>query len=327
MTIRWGMIGTGSVAEHKSGPAFLRAPGGSLEAVASRRHDRALDYAARHGVPHVFASPGDLIASELVDAVYIATPPASHLPLALAAAKAGKPCCVEKPMTVYLRDAEELCRAFDEAGVPLFVSYYRRSLPRFAAIDEAIDNGAIGPIRSVTWTLGRVGATPVTGDNWRIDPSEAPGGLFEDLACHGLDLFDRLFGPITNVDVSQLRIPAETLVPDRVEARWRHGPAIEAHGIWDFAAEARTDTIVIIGEHGTIRFAMFDEASIEVYSRAGVATHDIPNPKPIQLPHVIALNRALGAGVPHPSTGHSALRTARVSEAILRGPCARIERG
>lgn len=327
MTIRWGMICTGSVAEHKSGPAFLRAPGGSLEAVASRRHDRALDYAARHGVPHVFASPGDLIASELVDAVYIATPPASHLPLALAAAKAGKPCCVEKPMTVYLRDAETLCRAFDKAGVPLFISYYRRSLPRFAAVAQAIDTDAIGTIRSVTWTLARVGTKPVAGDNWRLDPSEAPGGLFEDLACHGLDLFDSLFGPISHVGASQLRIPAESPVPDRVEARWHHAAAIEAHGIWDFAAEARADTIAITGEHGTVRFAMFDEAPIEVHNRAGVATHDVPNPKPIQLPHVIALNQALGAGLPHPSTGYSALRTARVTEAILRGPHARIERG
>jgi 1,5-anhydro-D-fructose reductase (1,5-anhydro-D-mannitol-forming) len=326
LTIRWGMIGVGSVAEHKSGPAFLHATGGSLQAVASRRHEAALNYAARHGVAHVFASPRDLIASDLVDAVYIATPPASHLPLALEVAKAGKPCCVEKPMAIYLRDAETLCRAFDDAGVPLFVSYYRRSLPRFAAVAQAIAGGAIGPVASVTWTLGRVGATPVAGDNWRLDPSEAPGGLFEDLACHGLDLFDSLFGPITHIDESQLRVPAGSPVPDRVEARWHHGAAIEGHGTWDFGADARADTIVVTGEHGAIRFAMFDETPVEIRSQSGTITHDIPNPKPIQLPHVIALNRALGAGVPHPSTGHSALRTARVSEAILRGPGVRVER-
>lgn len=322
--IRWGMIGVGSVAEHKSGPAFLRAAGGALVAVAARRQEAARDYAARHGVPHVFAAPGDLIASGLVDAVYIATPPASHLPLALAVAAAGKPCCIEKPMTVYLEDARELCRVFDAAGLPLFVSYYRRSLPRFAAVGRAIQAGAIGAVRAVEWTLCRVAATPGSAPNWRLDPAEAPGGLFEDLACHGLDLFDQLFGPIAAVEAARLRVPAGQAVPDRVEAYWRHGAAIRGQGIWDFRAEARADTVVVTGTEGTIRFAMFDEAPVELSNAAGTTRQEIAHPVPIQLPHVVALNRALAGGAPHPSTGHSAARTAWASEEILRGPHTRI---
>lgn len=322
--IRWGMIGVGSVAEHKSGPAFLTAPGGTLAAVAARRHAAALAFAARHRVPHAFAEAHDLIASDLVDAVYIATPPAAHLPLALAVAAAGKPCCIEKPMTVYLDDARELCRVFDAERLPLFVSYYRRSLPRFAAVAEAVAGGAIGTVRSVAWTLGRARGPSAAGYNWRLDPVEAPGGLFEDLACHGLDLFDGLFGAITRVDEAVLRVPAGQPVPNRVEARWRHGDGVAGHGVWDFAAPARADAVVVTGTLGEIRFAIFDEAPVEIRNQAGVTRQDIPNPTPIQLPHVAALNRALAGEALHPSTGHSAARTAWASEEILRGPHTRI---
>lgn len=65
--IRWGMIGVGSVAEHKSGPAFARAEGGRLAGVASRCVDAADDYAARHGVELVFDTPTALIESDDID--------------------------------------------------------------------------------------------------------------------------------------------------------------------------------------------------------------------------------------------------------------------
>lgn len=323
--IRWGMIGVGSVAEHKSGPAFSQAFGGSLVAVASRRKDTAMAYALRHGVPHVFTSPNDLIDSDLVDAVYIATPPASHFPLALEVARVGKPCCIEKPMTIYMSDALKLCDIFRAKDVPLFVSYYRRSLERFNAIRESICDGAIGEISCVRWTLSRVKSKSIDKSNWRVTLSEAPGGLFEDLACHGMDLFDYFFGPVTRIRRSQLSATAEDVVPDCVEAWWEHGTDLAGHGKWDFDATAREDKVTISGSNGTICFAMFDEEPITICSGTNKKTLFISNPTPIQLPHVTALNQALQGQVVHPSTGHSAARTAWVSEQILRGPSSVIQ--
>ena len=86
--LRWGMVGCGSVAEVKSGPAYQRTPGFTLQAVASRTPERARDYAARHGVPEVYEDPLELIHSPTVDAVYVATPPDSHEPYGLEVARA-----------------------------------------------------------------------------------------------------------------------------------------------------------------------------------------------------------------------------------------------
>ncbi len=118
--VRWGMIGCGDVAEKKSGPAFQKAEGSSLVAVASRSPERARAYAARHGVPRAFDDPFELIASRDVDAIYVATPPSSHLAYALAAARAGKAAYVEKPMALDTSECDAMVDAFLMDALPKY---------------------------------------------------------------------------------------------------------------------------------------------------------------------------------------------------------------
>jgi 1,5-anhydro-D-fructose reductase (1,5-anhydro-D-mannitol-forming) len=60
-TVRWGMIGCGSVTELKSGPAFYKAPGSALVAVMGRREDAVRDYASRHGIARYYTDAQALI--------------------------------------------------------------------------------------------------------------------------------------------------------------------------------------------------------------------------------------------------------------------------
>ena len=195
--IRWGMIGCGSVTERKSAPAYQQVEGFALHGVFNRTLAKAENYSARHGVPHVFASAEALIHSPEIDAVYIATPPDSHEAYALEVARAGKPCCIEKPMAPDHAACVRIRDAFAARGLPLFVAYYRRSLHRFRQVRAWLDEGAIGKLRHVHWTLTKP-ATPadLADDNWRVDAAVAPGGYFDDLASHGLDLFCWLLGEI-----------------------------------------------------------------------------------------------------------------------------------
>src|SRR5512139_930236 len=121
--VRWGIIGCGNVTEVKSGPGFRKAEGSSLVAVMRRDRSKAEDYAQRHGVPRVHDTADALIRDPGVDAVYIATPPSSHLALARRVAAAGKPCLVEKPMAMSHAECVSMNEAFRAAGVPLFVAY------------------------------------------------------------------------------------------------------------------------------------------------------------------------------------------------------------
>src|SRR3954468_255482 len=148
-TVRWGIIGCGDVTEVKSGPGFQKADGSALVAVMRRNGDKARDYARRHAVPRAYDRADALIADPEVDAVYIATPPSSHLELACRVAEAGKPCLVEKPMAASHADCVRMMDVFRQRGVPLWVAYYRRALPRFLTVRDLVRDGAVGRLTSV----------------------------------------------------------------------------------------------------------------------------------------------------------------------------------
>lgn len=314
--IRWGMIGCGDVTERKSGPAYRLATGSTLAGVAARRPEAAADYARRHGVPRVFDDIGAMIESADIDAVYVATPPDSHVHYALAVAAAGKPCCVEKPIAPNSIAAQRMVAAFDAARRPLFVAYYRRALPRFDQVRHWLSAEAIGAIRHVHWTLTRAAKPPEAG-GWRVAPETAPGGYFDDLACHGLDLFDDLLGPIAGASGVTRNQTGIGRVPDAVAASWRHDSGVTGTGIWNFASDGVRDAVTIIGDRGQIDFAIFDEADVTLRSTETTASVAIANPNPIQLHHVERMTAQLLGGPAYSATGHAAIRTARVMDAIL----------
>ena len=198
----WGIIGCGDVTEVKSGPALQQARGSSLVAVMRRDGARAQDYARRHGVPRWYDDADALIGDPGVEAVYVATPPSTHARYAIAAMRAGKPAYVEKPMALDATECEAMLEVSRETGMPLFVAYYRRALPRFAKVRELLAADAIGRPRQVRVCLTRT-PDPRLADPaappWRVRPDIAGGGLFVDLGSHTLDLLDHLFGPMLGV--------------------------------------------------------------------------------------------------------------------------------
>ena len=72
-TVRWGVIGTGGIA-NRMAPRINEADGALLAAVSSRRMESAKAFADKHGAPHAFDDWKAMIASDVIDAVYIATP-------------------------------------------------------------------------------------------------------------------------------------------------------------------------------------------------------------------------------------------------------------
>lgn len=316
--IRWGILGCGDVTERKSGPAFSRVPGSALVAVMRRDREKARSYAERHGVPRFYDDADALIADPEVDAVYVATPPSSHAELAIRVAAAGKPCYVEKPMATTVADAERMCAAF--ASVPLFVAYYRRALPRFLAVRDALDE--IGPVRVVRIALGR----PIRDDErdratlpWRVQPSIAGGGHFVDLACHTLDLLDFLLGPLGHVQGSVTNQAGLYDAEDTVVMSFSVGDALGT-GTFSFAAHERFDTVELIGARGKIEFATFEDLPVRVTTDAGTRSLVVPHPHHIQEPLIATIVEALHGRGTCPSTGETAIRTTRVMETVLNSP-------
>lgn len=316
----WGIIGCGDVTEVKSGPALQQATDSSLVAVMRRDAAKAADYARRHGVPRWYDDARALIEDPGVDIVYVATPPSTHAQYAIAALRAGKPVYVEKPMARTSDECEAMLAASRAAGLPLFVAYYRRALPRFLKVRELLLAGAIGEPRRVRTVLHRV-LDPAWASApelpWRVRPEVSGGGLFVDLGSHTLDLLDFLLGPLKAVDGQARSVSGAYPAEDQVRMRFACG-GVAGDGEWDFCSDARRDLVEIEGDAGRLRFASFDEQPVVLENAAGRRRFDIAHPPHIQRPLVETVLAQLRGQGACPSTGESALRTSRVIDAVLR---------
>ncbi len=309
--LKWGIIGCGNVTERKSGPAFNKVTGSRLVMVMRRDAALAESYAQRHHVPRWTTDADQLINDPEVNAVYIATPPDSHHAYALKVAAAGKVCCVEKPMALNPEQCAEMVAAFEAAGLPLFVAYYRRSLPRFAQVKRWLDEGAIGMVRHVHWAFTRA---PNETDrkqtpNWRTDPAIASGGYFEDLASHGLDLLMHLLGDICHAQGLATNQQGLYAAADAVTGVWQYVSGATGSGYWNFGAAAALDAVVIHGSQGQIEFAVFDEQPVRLHNASGTQSLTISHPENIQYFHIENMQKHMNGETSHPSTGQTAQRT------------------
>jgi len=318
--IRWGIIGCGDVTEVKSGPAYQKTEGFELKAIMRRNEAKLLDYARRHQVEKTYLDADALINDPDIDAVYIATPPDTHRLYALKVAAAGKPCCVEKPLSPSYEDSLVIYEAFAQRDIPLFTAYYRRTLPRFTQVESWLKDGEIGDVRHVNWLLSKApSALDLSGvHNWRTDAKVAPGGYFDDLASHGLDLFTFLLGDVTAVHGISLNQQGLYGAKDAFTACWLHTGGITGAGSWNFGSGRTEDRVEILGSKGSIQFSVFEEKAVVLVQGGERKELFIEHPKHVQMPHVESMKRQLLDGdYLHPSTGKTALHTSWIMDQIL----------
>lgn len=320
-TVRWGILGCGDVCEVKSGPGFQQAPGSELVAVMRRDGALAEDFARRHGVPKFYADADQLIADPDVSAVYIASPPGSHLELALLVAKAGKPAYVEKPMARNFAECQRMIAAFEQAKVPLFIAYYRRALPRFLKAKQLVDSGVLGRLQRVDVRFANAGQLGLDPRNqpWRVQAEQAGAGLFLDLASHTLDVLDFLLGPLTDVNGTASKQGSPVDVEDHVQLSFTTGAGARGTGEWSFVSRQAEDVISLEGSAGTLRLSTFGDSPVELQTPAGTERFTLPNPRTIHRPMIETIVDCLRGQGSCPSTGVTGARTSDVMDRALLG--------
>jgi predicted dehydrogenase len=313
--VHWGVIGAGDVCEVKSAPAMDKIPSSKLVAIMRRNTEKAKDYAMRHQVPKWYDSADELINDPDVNAIYIATPPDTHHYFTLRAAEAGKPVYVEKPMARTWEECRDMIRACKKVGVPLYVAYYRRTLPNFLKIKSLIEAGEIGDVRTVHIQMCKAPVKEIDSgnhDNWRVIPEIAGGGLFYDLASHQLDFLDYLFGRIIRAGGTSTNQGGYYSAEDLVTGYFEFENGIMGTGNWCFTSSetSETDETTIIGSKGQITYETFGEPVIRLETDdRGEESFKFEMPENIQYYLIESIvNELLGNG--HcPSTGDSAART------------------
>jgi len=318
-TIRWGILGCGNVTELKSGPAYRKTAGFKIEAVMRRDAEKAADYAKRHNISKFYSDADELINDPEIDAIYIATPPDTHHFYGLKVAAVGKICCIEKPLAPSYKESLDIYEAFKAKNIPLFTAYYRRTLPRFEQIKTWLDTNKIGEVRSIRWNLTKSASEQdLSGEyNWRTDAKVAPGGYFDDLASHGLNLFTFLLGDITTVSGFSLNQQGLYSAKDAITACWLHDSGVTGNGNWNFGSQKREDIVEIAGSKGKISFSIFENDPIVLSNEEGETELFIEHPENVQLHHVERIREHLLGNSQHPSADFSAVKTSWVMDKIL----------
>jgi predicted dehydrogenase len=323
MEVRWGFIGCGDVTEKKSGPAFNKVAGSKVVAVMRRNGHLAKDYATRHGISTWYDSATDLINDTNVNAVYVATPPSTHARYAIEAMQAGKPVYVEKPMAASYAQCQEMLKVSRETGSPLFVAYYRRTLPGFLKVKELVKDGRIGKSLMVNIRLTRPALeveANVSNQSWRVDPKTAGGGIFYDLASHQLDFLMFVFDDIIEVSGLTDCMGGLYKAEDTVVANFRFKSGILGVGAWSFVTSeaAKEDVMEIIGTEGKIQFSGFGHSPVRLMTSKGILEFPYLNPENIQYNLIEQVVEAINGKRQCVSTGETASQTNWVMEQVVK---------
>jgi predicted dehydrogenase len=178
--LRLGIVGAGFIADVIAN-SIREAESVVLAAVASRRVETAQALAAKHGGVRVFGTWSELVASDEVDAVYIATPTVAREEIAIAAAAKGKHVLAEKPFRdlASLRRITSACRA---AGVAFMDATHFSHHPRTTAIRAQMAE-RIGPVEAIYTSFFFPSADR---NNIRLQPDKEPTGAIGDMAWYSM---------------------------------------------------------------------------------------------------------------------------------------------
>ena len=172
--IRWLVVGTGMAGRcHLA--AVARTPEAQLAGVVTAKQ-------SPQGVGPVFHDLSQAIAATNPDAVILATPHATHVPLALHIIERGIPLLCEKPAGRNAADAQRILNAAAQAGVSVGMVLNQRAACHHRWLHELITSGELRPASiAFRGTLGRL-----TG--WHGDAELAGGGVLRSIGVHYLDL-------------------------------------------------------------------------------------------------------------------------------------------
>ena len=155
---------------------------------ASRSPEAAMAFERRFGGGGSYGSYEAALADGRIDAAFVATPPASHLELTLAAMAQGKDVIVEKPAFLRASDCDRVAAVASAAGRRVLVAENYCYKPLAAVLRKVLAGGAIGEVRFLQ--VNALRRRPA-GD-WRADAAQAGGGALFEGGVHWIDLVAHL---------------------------------------------------------------------------------------------------------------------------------------
>lgn len=255
------------------------------------------------------------------DCVYIASPPASHLPHARAALAAGKSFFGEKPLAVDVADARAFVAQASDRGA---VNFPFASSPAVATIKRWIESGEIGKPRRIEIEVGfatwpRSWQKDAAG--WLDRPMQ--GGFSREVVSHFLFLSRRLIGPLRGLS-GKASFPEAGRSERRITATLQAGdlPVVVAGAVGETAKDDH-NIWMLEGDGGAVRLCDWSIAQRRMPDGTWQrATDALPNEqaRPLALKRQLEGVVKLARGEPHHlATLAEAFNVQEIVEGILAG--------
>ncbi len=185
--VRWGIISTADIGMRKVTPGIMKSAHSEVVAIASRSLETAQQAAAQLGIAKAYGSYEAMLADPDIDAVYNPLPNHLHVPMTVAAAKAGKHVLCEKPVGLNARDAEGL-RACppDRIVAEAFMIRYH---PQWLRAREIVRSGELGEVTAISGSFSYYLDDPANVRN----QADIGGGGILDIGCYPITAARFLF--------------------------------------------------------------------------------------------------------------------------------------
>ena len=261
MTVNWGIIGMGNIADLVTAPAMVQAKNNRLVAVMRRDLQRAEELAQKHGALRTYGTVEELLRDDEINAVYVATPVHAHADQTIQAAEHGKHVLCEKPMAMNVEEGERMVAACEANGVKLMVCYYQRFNRRHQKIKELITAGEIGQVTAARLNFSSL--KPNEPESWRQRPELSGGGNLLDCGSHCVDLLRYLVGEVTQVsalvDTIAFTYPVDDTATMLLKLDNGAQAVVSAHWSTLIPDEEESSALAIYGTGGTILSAPLHE--------------------------------------------------------------------
>lgn len=205
--------------------------------------------------PTHFPDASAMIQSGVIDAIVIATPHYSHVPIGIEALKAGLHVLVEKPIAVDKSDAERLIAAH-QSDVQIFAAMFnQRTDPHYQKLRELVQDGSLGKIRRIQWTITDWFRTEAyyRSSSWRATWAGEGGGVLLNQCVHNIDLLQWIFGlPVRVRSFCQLGQFHDIEVEDHVAAIFEYADGALATFSASTGEAPGTNRLEIAAENGRV---------------------------------------------------------------------------
>jgi len=178
--LRWGVLSTAAIGLKKVIPAMQQGQYSTVAAIASRDLAKSKQAAAQLGISTAYGSYEELLADPTIDAIYNPLPNHLHVPWTIKAAEAGKHVLCEKPISLTVAEAESLLTVRERTGVKIGEAFMVATHPQWIRVRQLLDEGRIGPLRSVAGFFSYYNDDPANIRN----QADIGGGALMDIGCY-----------------------------------------------------------------------------------------------------------------------------------------------